>query len=526
MCAINGFTWGCDDTIQSMMQSTWKRGPDDEGYYTCDEFTIGHNLLNINSPESYHGVQPKISSKGNILAFNGQIYGVGNELDTDYLLRKLDYHGVDFLKNLDGHFAIVWYNKQEHALYLIRDHLGTKPLFYSHTPEGDLVFSSEIKSFHESGILKLAWDYNVERMLKRGNFWNKGRITLFKNVRKLAPGEVMKFCLHRKKIVSKTSLWDGHQFVTEDYNEQEFRYITEKTILKVAETTRPLTLMLSGGLDSNLIAGVLAKNNVDFNAVTLSYDVKDPAKSRNTAMLDEWWYAQKTVNKYNIPWRCIAMELDDETNNRYQQISLQAMGTPMEDTMRAVTRCCVMEDIANNNGKVVLSGDGADELFTGYNQHADYIDNDFVNPFEKIKTDRLLSGWFPKHVLGDDPVNNSLFIHLLSKTESQILRNDMIAGSFSLESRTPFTMQSYVKYLMSIPSHIKLQYKTRPFKGRNKYLIREVFQDVLPQEFYHKNNKVGWHTPYYSVDGLHDNTVQYHIDSDIRNVKNNFDIVE
>ena len=159
MCAINGFNYKDLNLIKKMSTLTSSRGPDNEGFYSSENYTVAHNRLSIIDPE-IRSNQP-FHFKNYILSFNGEIYNyidLKNSLiksgykfetksDTEVLIKLFDFEGVSCFKKLSGIFAISIYDTNVKKLYLIRDAVGVKPLYYHYKPSSKkFIYSSLIKS--------------------------------------------------------------------------------------------------------------------------------------------------------------------------------------------------------------------------------------------------------------------------------------------------------------------------------------------------------------------------------------------
>jgi len=488
-----------------MCRANKSRGPDGTDYYISDAVTLGHNLLAINSDDIEASIQPRKSEKGTILAFNGEIYDVDQEeeLDTEYLHRNLDAEGVKFLRGINGAFALAYVKGD--ILYLARDHFGSRPMYYAETEKG-IIFSSTVFGIIESKeVIPDLSNANIAYFEQNIHSQN-GQKTVYSNIHKLAPGQIMRYNLRTKTIEGWESVWEGFQIEEIDYNHFEYRALVIDAVLHTARTKRKMALLHSGGLDSNLIASILGIAETDnFFSATLTY-THNPSmdKKPHQALIDEVDYALICTQEYNIPHEVVTMKATQDMIDEYSRRCIEISGSIFEDSYRAIPRLFLLEEVAKRGAKVVLSGDGGDEIFSGYNKHAMWInpkDTRYRPQPHTIReeiVDKGLEDWFPLHVIENaHPISAKMFIDLLTAAETYLLRLDAYSGAFGMENRVPFLYQDLVKYVMCVPLKKKLSYKTEEFRGINKYLIREVFKDVLPDEIVSRKQKLGWSLPYW-----------------------------
>ena len=265
MCGINGFNFKDDELIVKMSSYTRSRGPDYTDYFKSVNYSVSHNRLAIIDPEDRSN-QP-FRFKNLILSFNGEIYNFlelkeklidkgynfTTNSDTEVIIKLFYEYKEESFKFLSGIFALSIYDTETNNLYLIRDHVGVKPLYYYFDPKNNkFAYSSLIKP------LLLVSDerkLNEEAINYYSNFIrNDLRETFYKNIFKVLPGELILF--ENKKIKKKNFLTFNFEkkFQKKDFKNNIKNFFSKQFISDV-----PVALSLSGGIDSNLIFNELLR---------------------------------------------------------------------------------------------------------------------------------------------------------------------------------------------------------------------------------------------------------------------------
>jgi asparagine synthase (glutamine-hydrolysing) len=354
MCGILGFFGSpCEEVETLLLELLHHRGPDDSAVIHNKFGSFGQTRLSILGLEE--GVQPITDSLGNILVYNGEIYNCfelqKQFLKTSYgsdsriLFELLKEKGTHILSKLRGMFAFAFYDAQENSLLLSRDALGMKPLYYTRRNEG-IFFSSELRP-----LKPLEPDF--ERVLEY-LFWSRalpGR-SLYKDVDEVLAGEWIRFKNgHQER---------GHFLTLEDILTAGEGKITDlETAL--AETTSahllsdvPVGLLLSGGLDSSSLALTLHLQGVkNLDCYSLGYDNPEFDESREAEALAK--YLGFSFHRVPFPERNLKELLQE---------ALGAMDQPFGDPSFIPTY--VLTQAVSKEKKVVLGGDGGDEIFFGY----------------------------------------------------------------------------------------------------------------------------------------------------------------
>jgi asparagine synthase (glutamine-hydrolysing) len=394
MCGLTGFIWNSDSKISHVARSLDlmtdainHRGPDSEGSWIDEKdcISIGHKRLSVLDLTSA-GSQPMFSnSKRYVIAFNGEIYNhntlrslLNKEMvwnghsDTETLLACFEHWGVDkTLENLVGMYAIALYDSVEKVLYLVRDRMGEKPLYYGWN-NGVFLFGSELKAIKSfpgfSGVvdrsalaLYLQYDYVP------------APFSIYKGIKKLPQGSYIKIKMNSgrwdsKQILDPIEYWSlkdvalsGQSNTSKKSNEHKLidklDDVLSESIEQQMISDVPLGVFLSGGVDSSLVASLMQKNSMD---KIQTYTVGFNERSYNEAE-----YAKK-----------VALHLGTEHTELYvspeQAIKVipklpLIYDEPFADSSQIPT--FLVSEMAKKHVTVAISGDGGDELFGGYNRY-------------------------------------------------------------------------------------------------------------------------------------------------------------
>ena len=537
MCGIAGFLsnqFSKDDLIK-MTSAIQHRGPDAQGHFFDDNLNIGlgHRRLSI-IDLSATANQPMTSHCGRyIMVFNGEIYNykeIAAELnislntnsDTEVILEAFSKWGVSFLDRLNGMFAIVIYDQQKKDLYLFRDRLGIKPLFY-HWNANEFIFGSELKSIKASGI---------QLKINKGiipSFLHLGYIpqnhTIYYNTYKLPAGS---YAILRGSHFKIHSFWEPGNCIEKDtisnYNvaknklNQELNLAIEKRLISDV----PLGTFLSGGIDSSLISAIAAKQS-STKLNTFSIGFKD-------AKHNESGYAAKVANHLKTSHHEFLLTKDDALGE-LEQI-MDNFDQPFADSSALPTY--LVSKMAEKHVSVCLSGDGGDELFMGYGSYswAKRLSNPLIWSLRKPISNLLSfspnpihnrASWLFKgskqntkshifsqeqYLFSEQEISTILkssnsshidslnkepsLIRVLSARENQVfydlnnyLKDDLLVKvdvssmANSLEVRVPLLDHNVV----SLALNINEKFKVHP-NGTQKHILKEVLFDYVPKQYF------------------------------------------
>ncbi len=373
MCGINGMLHlqsqkKIDERVLTKMRDSLEhRGPDDKGLFIENNIGLGHRRLSI-LDVSLAGHQPFLSEDGRyVLVYNGEIYNfrefypelksngfdIRTTSDTEVLMKLFQLYGLKMLNRLNGMFAFAIWDKLEKKLTVVRDRMGVKPLYYSFYNE-TFYFASEQKALFTAGVpLKMAQDGLEEYIFNR---FVAGENTLYQNVKKVLPGHIM--TIHEGGKTTNNNWWS---LKNEIQNQPEiknpvewFRETFDDSIKMRMVSDVPVGVMLSGGLDSSsILASLHHQKYKDIQTFNIGFKEKEHNEAHLAKMMAE---------KFDYGFQ--TMQLEDK--NLYDQL-INATYFQDEPIMHlSEPHLLAVSQMAKPSVKVLLSGEGADELMGGY----------------------------------------------------------------------------------------------------------------------------------------------------------------
>jgi asparagine synthase (glutamine-hydrolysing) len=553
MCGIAGFysnnRFFSEADLQQMTNALQHRGPDAAGFYLNDAKTcgLGHRRLSI-IDLSAAANQPMYSQSGRyVMVFNGEVYNfqeIQAQLnikprttsDTEIILEAFEKKGVDFVQLLNGMFAIAIYDIQEHALYLFRDRLGVKPIYY-YNQAGNFAFGSEIKSLLQPAQVKSnlsVYKPAVRTFLYAG--YIPGPHTIYQQINRLPSGS---YAVIKNDSTTITSYWKPEeklkpQVVTNfDSAKKELKELLTTSVRYRMISDVPFGTFLSGGIDSSAVTAI-AQSISNQPVKTFSIGFKE-------AKFNESEYARKvsehlgTQHHEFIVTENDALELIDKMMVAYDE--------PYADSSAIPTM--LVSKLARKYVTMTLTGDGGDELFMGYGAYdwANRLNNPFVQTLRKpiamalsqmgntykrgagvfnfknrqrIKShifsqeqyffseeelDDIVKPGYSAEILFDEAFGK--LNRKLSAAEEQALYDvkyylkddllvkvDIATMQFSLEARSPFLDYRIVEFALNLSEGLKKK------DGVGKYLLKEVLYDYVPRQFFERP-KWGFSIPLY-----------------------------
>ncbi|QHT67949.1 asparagine synthase (glutamine-hydrolyzing) [Rhodocytophaga rosea] len=350
-----------------------QRGPDSQGTFTHGYVGLGHRRLSIIDTSS-DGRQPMTDESGRYtIVFNGEIFNFlelrqqleakGHTFksgsDTEVLLKLYIYERENCLKHLNGFFAFAIYDQEKGSLFIARDRMGIKPLLYFQD-EDKLIFASEMKAMIAFGISKEVDYVSLQQFLQLN--YIPAPHTIFKHVRKLLPGYYM--YIEGKTVTQKQYYQIPQTYHRWTANQLSYEKVQEKLVELLDESVRkrliadvPLGAFLSGGIDSSVIVALASQYTSHLNTFSIGY--------RDEPFFDETKYANLVAKKYKTNHTVFSLSNDDLYEHLFDM--LDYTDEPFADS--SALAVYILSKRTKKRVTVALSGDGADEVFSGYNKH-------------------------------------------------------------------------------------------------------------------------------------------------------------
>jgi asparagine synthase (glutamine-hydrolysing) len=459
--------------LSRLTSSIRHRGPDDAGEYHdhIAGLALAHRRLSIIDP-SLQGHQPMIHPEsGDVLAFNGEIYNfreLRTELerygchfrsncDTEVLMQGLAFWGLKLcLNRLRGMFAFAWWNSAESTLYLVRDPLGIKPLYYCDSPQGQgIVFASEIKALLSPLGIARRLDRRALRQFLEFGYTFDAECTIFEGVCKLPPGHFLMIrggMAERVERYFYPNLKVDNSPTSEDW-EDEIYATLQLVIAQHLHADAPLGLLLSGGLDSSLAASFAARSTT----------VRTLCMAFADSVIDERPHARDVARFIGAKHEEVLITVDDI------QSVLEGTAYDFDDLFAdwgTITTRFLYQKCRDRGIKVVIVGEGADELFGGY----DIFRQGFSHLPQNLWLYRIYRnycgrrygccfGLFQNRMReylastgGDRFAAIRLFESREQLPNNYVMKVDKSSMAVSVEARTPFLDQRVAEIAYRIPA--------------------------------------------------------------------------
>jgi len=486
MCGIVGFNFRDRELLLRMMKLIEHRGPDQHAGILISNFSLGHQRLSI-IDLSEKGRQPMCNEEGDKwVVFNGEIYNFKSiredlerrghkfrsNTDTEVIIHAYEEYGYDCVNHFNGMFAFAILDNKR--LFIARDHVGIKPIYY-YFDKRRFIFASEIKALLEADV-NVAVNYNsIDLLLTYRTV--PGNETLFCNIKKLLPGHYLIF--ENNEITSKQyyqpEIYERGS-LDEDVLANEFLELFKKSVERMMVADVPVGAFLSGGLDSSCVVGMMRRLKGEVKTFTAGFNEEH----------DELEYAKKVAEYFNTDHHEVVISYDEMTKS-FDDV-VYHMDEPIADP--AAFPVCFVSKLAREKVKVALFGEGADELFAGYEKYK--ILNEYFFPLRRyLQTDRLLTSGRKRiyHKGGNvDSVmsnyfhknwnlNNALLFDFKEILPNfQLMKVDKMTMMHSLEGRVPFLDREIVDFAFGLPLRYKLN------NGVGKYIVRKAMKDIIPKE--------------------------------------------
>jgi asparagine synthase (glutamine-hydrolysing) len=555
VCGILGYINFSESNVETIENEEFNsaltliqhRGPDYKTYKRfANKNVFGHARLSIIDTEERSN-QPFISEDGNfVLIFNGEIYNfheLKNNLikegiefktssDTEVLFHLLIKEGKEAVKKLDGFFAFAFHDLKNKKSLIVRDRIGIKPLYY-YLNDHSILFCSELKP-----ISKLLQDKKIDREALELFFsltYIPAPFTIYENVHKLEPGELIQIengSINKEKyyhIEPKEELGLSYSDSKKKLKELLSNSVANRLVSDV-----DLGCFLSGGIDSSIISTLAKEFKTDLNTYSIGFE--------NASYFDETEFADAVAKKIGSHHTVFKLKDADFINN-FEDI-INCFDEPFGDSSAIAVN--ILSNYTSKEVKVSLSGDGADELFAGYNKYrAEYlirnmktqkkiaakIGKSVLTPFPSSRTSKISNlkrklnklnegisadptdryiNWISNGTQsGFDILKKPIAVdiqQLLSIPEIKNINDilisdqkivlsgdmlkkvDLMSMAHALEVRTPFLDHKVVDFANSIPEDFKIN------QEKNKRILIDTFKDSLPTELWNRPKK-GFEVP-------------------------------
>jgi len=567
MCGIAGILeFGRDAradaaALREMCRVMAHRGPDDDGFHTEGPAGIGMRRLSIVDLATGH--QPISNEDGSLtIVFNGEIYNhlalreqliarghsYRTHSDTETIVHLYEEYGRDCVQHLRGMFAFAIWDRNRKTLFIARDRLGIKPLYYRLTPER-LVFGSEIKVVLAHGTTRAEFDRAaLPEFLAFG--YLSGQETFYAGIRKLLPGHTMEVGADGQPAIRQ--YWDldaslPHESRDERYYVRSYRELLEGAVNSHLMSDVPLGVFLSGGLDSSAVAALMTKIRREpvetfsvgyreqiYSELPFARVVSDHIKSQHReVMVSEqdffdalphliWHEDEPIVWPSSVSLYFVAKlarervtvvltgEGSDETLAGYTRYAFTLKNAALDRAYRSVVPGAVRRGLRNAVATSALLGatlrrklehtflakDGAswasfyfDNFFSAFGEaeQSGLLTSDFADDFAPSTAYKsVLQHW--EHSSGE-MLQRLLYTDIKTYLVELLMKQDNMSMAASIESRVPFLDHVLVEFATRIPREVQI-------KGlAGKTILKKAVEDILPHEIIYRP-KLGFPTPW------------------------------
>ena len=360
--------------VQSATDCLQLRGPDAGGIYRDDTVALGHRRLSIIDTSTAASQPMQDESKRYTIIYNGEFFNfqryreeliqsgihLGNHSDTEVLLHLYINEGVKCLEKINGFFALAIYDKAQQTLFVARDRMGVKPLLY-YADEDKILFASEMKALITMGIPRELDKASMMAYFQMNYIPSPN--TIFKNVHKLQPGSYLIIDLSDRSIQEKQ--WYQIPYSPEknlhpdtyEHSKTKLIHLMDEAVQRRLVADVPIGAFLSGGIDSSVIVALASRHVKQLNTFSIGF--------KDDAHFDESGFAQLVADKYKTNHTVFKVSNNELLESL--QSALNYLDEPFADSSALAVN--VLSRETRKHVTVALSGDGADELFSGYNKH-------------------------------------------------------------------------------------------------------------------------------------------------------------
>jgi len=523
------------------------RGPDDCGFFVHNNIGLGHRRLSIIDLSSGH--QPMTNENGNIVVvYNGEIYNYKEikaelvshghifrtDCDTEVIVHAYEQWGVESVHKFNGMFAFVVLDKPNNRLWVVRDRLGIKPLYY-YVDKDVFLCASEIKAILKTDFAKSELNENVlDAYFSVG--YVPGPETMFKKIKKVLPGN---FLIVSENVVKEYEYWDfadiQHESIDEDEAIEKVEALLLDCVKKRLISDVPVGAFLSGGLDSSIVVTLMARLIAPQHVKTFTVAYHEGYSEKE--------YAQVVAEKFNTDHHVFYLEPDDFFSSLRTLVHFaeEPIVEPAAIALYHISR------LAREHAIVLLSGEGSDEVFAGYflyqfmlkieklrrlipdamlktlpylgvlcpklkyRKYLDWCSLPLQNCFQGTSSyltpslkkllfhpdfyqnqSTYLQEQFERYfekVKGKDPLFQMLYVDTRTwLVDDLLVKADKMTMAASIELRVPFLDYRLVEKVASLPSDLKVK------NGQGKYLVKKIAESFLPEKIIYRK-KMGFPVP-------------------------------
>ena len=520
-----------ENYLDTILEKQYHRGPDNSSKYSIDDITLGHNRLAI-IDLNQNANQPFVSNCGRYsIVFNGEIYNYielkqnldyefKTSSDTEVLLASYIKYGEKCIEQFNGMFSFAIYDRKEKTLFCARDRIGKKPFIYSEHYSG-FYFASELSALFSIGVFSDEEDEigNAYSFLRNYRHTPEP-YTKYKEIKRLEPAHAM--IIKNQKIIKKWCYWiPSFEYDSSITKEDVYNVIDDAVRLRERADVEIAT-MLSGGVDSSIITGLMVKHGLKPQAYSLKADDEELSRAKLVAKL------------FDVPLK--VFEYDRDLQEELYQKMMAIYGE--EVRLLPLTHSArIYQQIAKDNIKVVISGIGADEIFYGYDgankqllfsdvvKMIEFLPNAMLKTFEKIFSfnpqakllfelaqqqnlkrkgylynqeaqqkglkgynyNTLIDFWAGK-IKTNNYIDVSNWIGLMSENAHSItISTDLPPMMYSIEARAPFLDHRVIEMAFKIDAHRKIAEKDG--RANNKLILKQAFERLLPHEILYAKKK-------------------------------------
>jgi len=536
--------------LRDMSAAIAHRGPDGEGVWTSPGGMAGlaHRRLSI-IDLSAAGAQPMHYLERYTIIHNGELYNYlelrsllqskgytfFSRTDTEVIVAAFDHFGTDCLQHFDGMFAFAIWDEQNRQLLIARDRFGEKPLFFFHD-DAEFLFASEMKALWAAGVPKVSNPRMIFNFLTIGYTQNPadGSETFFQNISRLP---ARSFLVYRPETGSLeiSAYWDieaGHtQTLREDLAIDRFSELLHASVHRRLRSDVPIGTSLSGGLDSSAVVAAILRQP-DRPVRLASFSALFPGFEKDESAFIRLLTQRFPLEDFSTTPTAADLVRDLERLMYHQEEPFLSSSIYAQWSVYGLA--------ARHSVKVLLDGQGADEVLAGYHKYYSWYWQElyrsdkkaFVLELEAARQSGISDRWTWKNRLaahlpvyaglflkkrrsaqqrrsGDlsrdfvrefgvsyydiphiDKLSGILYYNTFMNGMEELLRYaDRNSMAHGVEIRLPFLDHSLVEFVFSLPSHFKIR------EGWTKWLLRQSMEDVLPNEIVYRRDKIGFEPP-------------------------------